>query len=90
MYWAVFLKMRRPGAGLAAEGCARVDLHSEGRLVLGVCFGYLKHEFEEFAIPQESKRERCDENLAVLREAWKNGSRKAGRAPVSRYGNRRV
>ncbi len=56
---------------LVAEDYAMVDLLSGGRLVLGVGSGYLKHEFEGFDIPPESKRERFDENLAVLREAWK-------------------
>lgn len=54
-----------------AEDYAMVDVLSRGRLNLGVGSGYLKHEYEGFGIPQEEKRERFDEALEILMEAWK-------------------
>lgn len=55
----------------AAEDYAMVDSISGGRLILGVGSGYLQHEFEGFGIPVEEKRDRFDESLAVMLEAWK-------------------
>jgi len=51
----------------AAESYAMVDQLSDGRLVLGVGSGYLKHEFDGFGADPAVKRERFDENFAVLR-----------------------
>lgn len=53
-----------------AEDFAMVDQLSGGRLVLGVGSGYLKHEFEGFAVTPEEKRGRFDEGLEVLLKAW--------------------
>jgi alkanesulfonate monooxygenase SsuD/methylene tetrahydromethanopterin reductase-like flavin-dependent oxidoreductase (luciferase family) len=50
-----------------AETYAMVDVLSNGRLVLGVGSGYLKHEFEGFRIDPAEKRDRFDESLEVLR-----------------------
>jgi len=50
-----------------AESYAMVDLLSGGRLMLGVGSGYLKHEFEGYAIDGAEKRERFDENLMLVR-----------------------
>lgn len=52
-----------------AESYAMVDVLSQGRLTLGVGSGYLKHEFEGHGLDAADKRERFDENLAVLRLA---------------------
>jgi alkanesulfonate monooxygenase SsuD/methylene tetrahydromethanopterin reductase-like flavin-dependent oxidoreductase (luciferase family) len=52
-----------------AENYAIVDILSNGRLVLGVGSGYLKHEFEGYAVALSEKRARFDENLAILRLA---------------------
>jgi alkanesulfonate monooxygenase SsuD/methylene tetrahydromethanopterin reductase-like flavin-dependent oxidoreductase (luciferase family) len=53
-----------------AEDYAMVDQLSGGRLNLGVGSGYLKHEFDGFAIAPEQKRERFDESLEILLKAW--------------------
>ena len=53
-----------------AEDFAMVDTLSEGRLMLGVGSGYLKHEFEGFGVQPEEKRSRFDEGLTVLLNAW--------------------
>lgn len=53
-----------------AEDFAMVDTLSNGRLVLGVGSGYLKHEFEGFGVPSEEKRGRFDEGLEILLKAW--------------------
>ncbi len=52
-----------------AENYAMVDVLSQGRLTLGVGSGYLKHEFEGYAIDGAEKRERFDENLMILERA---------------------
>jgi alkanesulfonate monooxygenase SsuD/methylene tetrahydromethanopterin reductase-like flavin-dependent oxidoreductase (luciferase family) len=52
-----------------AESYAMVDVLSRGRMVLGVGSGYLKHEFEGYSIDPAEKRERFDENLAILKRA---------------------
>ncbi len=52
-----------------AENYAMIDVLSGGRLVLGVGSGYLKHEFEGYHIDAAEKRERFDENLAILKRA---------------------
>lgn len=53
-----------------AENYAMVDILSNGRLIMGVGSGYLKHEFEGYRIDPQEKRERFDEHLAILRKAW--------------------
>lgn len=56
-----------------AENYAMVDVLSGGRLVLGVGSGYLKHEFEGYAVDPAEKRDRFDEGLAVLGAALDGG-----------------
>lgn len=55
----------------AAEDLAMVDILSNGRLELGVGSGYLAHEFAGFNLDPQDKRERFDESLAILKNAWK-------------------
>jgi len=50
-----------------AETYAMVDTMSGGRLVLGVGSGYLAHEFAGFEIDPKEKRERFNQNLAIVR-----------------------
>jgi alkanesulfonate monooxygenase SsuD/methylene tetrahydromethanopterin reductase-like flavin-dependent oxidoreductase (luciferase family) len=50
-----------------AENYAMVDVLSDGRLVYGVGSGYLPHEFAGYAIDPAEKRDRFDENLAIVR-----------------------
>jgi alkanesulfonate monooxygenase SsuD/methylene tetrahydromethanopterin reductase-like flavin-dependent oxidoreductase (luciferase family) len=52
-----------------AESYAMVDVLSNGRVILGVGSGYLKHEFEGYAISPSEKRTRFDENLGILKLA---------------------
>ncbi len=54
-----------------AEDFAMVDVLSNGRLVLGVGSGYLAHEYAGFGIDPDQRRDRFDEALAILLEAWK-------------------
>ncbi len=51
---------------LTAESYAMVDTLSQGRLILGVGSGYLKHEFAGFRLSTGNKREMFDEKLDVL------------------------
>src|SRR6201996_3712833 len=50
-----------------AEDYALLDQLSGGRLILGVGSGYLKHEFAGFGRDPMEKRDRFDENLALLK-----------------------
>src|SRR6478609_6894532 len=50
-----------------AESYAMVDVLSGGRLVYGVGSGYLPHEFAGYRIDPSEKRDRFDENLAIVR-----------------------
>jgi len=50
-----------------AEDYALLDQLSGGRLVLGLGSGYLKHEFAGFGINGAEKRERFDENMAIVK-----------------------
>jgi alkanesulfonate monooxygenase SsuD/methylene tetrahydromethanopterin reductase-like flavin-dependent oxidoreductase (luciferase family) len=50
-----------------AESYAMVDVLSGGRLVYGVGSGYLAHEFAGYAVDPAEKRDRFDENLAIVR-----------------------
>ena len=53
-----------------AEDYALVDQLSNGRLIMGVGSGYLKHEYEGFALDGSDKRERFDGGLDILLRAW--------------------
>jgi alkanesulfonate monooxygenase SsuD/methylene tetrahydromethanopterin reductase-like flavin-dependent oxidoreductase (luciferase family) len=50
-----------------AENYAMLDTLSDGRLVLGVGSGYLKHEFAGYSINPEEKRERFEECLDLVK-----------------------
>lgn len=50
-----------------AEDYAMLDQLSNGRLVLGLGSGYLKHEFAGFNRDPAEKRERFDEGMAVVK-----------------------
>jgi natural product biosynthesis luciferase-like monooxygenase protein len=53
-----------------AEEYAMVDVLSGGRLDLGTGSGYLRHEFDGFALDPAEKRDRFDEALDVVLRAW--------------------
>lgn len=55
---------------LLAEDYAFLDRLSGGRLNMGVGSGYLKHEFEGFAVDPAEKRDRFDASLGILKRAW--------------------
>jgi alkanesulfonate monooxygenase SsuD/methylene tetrahydromethanopterin reductase-like flavin-dependent oxidoreductase (luciferase family) len=50
-----------------AETYAMVDMMSGGRLVFGVGSGYLAHEFQGYDADPKEKRERFNENLAIVK-----------------------
>lgn len=56
---------------VAAEEYAMLDQMSGGRVQLGVGSGYLQHEFDGFGIEPSSKRDRFDEALSIMIEAWR-------------------
>ena len=50
-----------------AETYAMVDMMSGGRLVFGVGSGYLAHEFQGYDADPKEKRDRFNENLAIVK-----------------------
>ena len=54
-----------------AEDYAMVDLLSGGRLDFGVGRAFLRHEFAGFQVAVEESRERFDEALEIILQAWK-------------------
>ena len=53
-----------------AETYALLDQISGGRLEFGAGSGYLQYEFQGFGLEPGTRRERFDEALAVIRQAW--------------------
>ena len=53
-----------------AKEMASLDYLSGGRLLLGICAGYLKTEFDALGINFEERGARTDEHIRVLRELW--------------------
>ncbi len=53
-----------------AEEWAMVDLLSEGRLDFGVGRGYQPAEYAGFGIPMDESRQRFDEALEIIKQAW--------------------
>ncbi|MBI3756667.1 MAG: LLM class flavin-dependent oxidoreductase [Deltaproteobacteria bacterium] len=53
-----------------AEEAAVVDLLSQGRLELGVGRGMIAIHFQGFNVPREESRERFEEALTILTQAW--------------------
>ena len=53
-----------------AEEAAVVDLLSQGRLELGVGRGMIAIHFQGFNIPREESRERFEEALTIITQAW--------------------
>ncbi len=56
-----------------AEKYALLDQLSGGRLEFGVGSGYLSYEFTGFGLDAQTRRERFDEALTVVRQAWAGG-----------------
>jgi alkanesulfonate monooxygenase SsuD/methylene tetrahydromethanopterin reductase-like flavin-dependent oxidoreductase (luciferase family) len=53
-----------------AEEAAVVDLLSQGRLELGIGRGMIAIHFQGFNIPREESRERFEEALTIITQAW--------------------
>lgn len=53
-----------------AEEAAVVDLLSHGRLELGVGRGMIAIHFQGFNVPREESRERFEESLTIIKQAW--------------------
>jgi len=53
-----------------AEHGAMVDVVSNGRLILGVGYGYRQEEFDAFGIPLDQRATRLREGIAALRALW--------------------
>ena len=55
-----------------AEDAATVDVISGGRFDLGVAAGYKLEEFEGFEISRNTRGQRMEEAIKVIRQAWSN------------------
>ena len=53
-----------------AEEAAVVDLLSQGRLELGVGRGMIAIHFQGFNVSREESRERFEEALTIIKQAW--------------------
>src|SRR6266545_6361488 len=53
-----------------AEEAAVVDLLSQGRVELGVGRGMIAIHFQGFNVPREESRERFEEALTIIKQAW--------------------
>lgn len=53
-----------------AEQFAMVDLMSGGRLEFGVGRGFVAHDYDVLGIPLEEARERMNESLDIVLQAW--------------------
>jgi probable F420-dependent oxidoreductase len=58
---------------LVAKTAATLDVLSGGRLVLGVGVGWWAEEFAALGIPFERRGARADEQIRIMRAAWRDG-----------------
>jgi natural product biosynthesis luciferase-like monooxygenase protein len=82
-YLAAATKRIRIGSGVivlpfhnpirVAEEFALLDLLSDGRIDFGVGRGYQPLEFESYGVPFSESRERFEECLQVIQQAWREG-----------------
>jgi alkanesulfonate monooxygenase SsuD/methylene tetrahydromethanopterin reductase-like flavin-dependent oxidoreductase (luciferase family) len=53
-----------------AEQVATLDAVTGGKAILGLGLGYADHEFKALGIPRESRVERFEESLALIKALW--------------------
>jgi probable F420-dependent oxidoreductase len=58
---------------LLAHAAATVDRVSEGRLVLGVGAGWVRHEFDALRVPFDQRVGRVLETMEICRRVWHTG-----------------
>jgi len=63
-----------------AESAATLDQLSKGRFDFGIGRGFIRDEFDAFGVPMAETRERLEEGVALVKQAW------SGQAVV--YGGR--
>jgi probable F420-dependent oxidoreductase len=57
-----------------AKELATTDAIGGGRMILGVGAGWMAEEFDAVDVPMEERFARLDEHVAVMRQAWQNGT----------------
>jgi probable F420-dependent oxidoreductase len=57
-----------------AEDVAMLDVMSGGRMTLGVAIGYKPDEFALYGVPLEKRGARFEEQLAIVKGLWTEGS----------------
>lgn len=63
---------------ILAKQVATIDLLSEGRVLLGVGAGWLAEEFEALNSPFETRGERLNEWISLMRDCWTGSPQKTG------------
>lgn len=53
-----------------AEQAAALDQLSKGRFDFGVGRGFIRDEFDAFGVPMKESRERVEQGVALIRQAW--------------------
>ena len=53
-----------------AEQAATLDHLSRGRFDLGLGRGFIRDEFDSFGVPMSESRERLEEGVALIKQAW--------------------
>ncbi len=56
-----------------AEQAATLDQLSNGRLDFGVGRGFVRDEFDAFGVPMRESRERVEEGVDLVKNAWSDG-----------------
>lgn len=75
----VLIAANRTNPLLVAKSCATVSRLSGGRFELGVGLGWMKEEFDVAGVEFDSRAERTEEMIEVLRKLWAPG-------PVEHHG----
>ena len=53
-----------------AEAAATIDILSNGRFELGIGRGFLRDEFDAFGVDMAQSRERLEEGVELIKQAW--------------------
>src|SRR5947208_2190476 len=57
-----------------AKELATTDAIAGGRMILGVGAGWMAEEFDAVDVPMDERFARLDEHVAVMRQAWQQGT----------------
>ena len=66
---ALVVPLRHPV--VLARQMATLDALSGGRIVMGVGAGWMEEEFDAIGVPYESRGQRLDESIELMRQCWR-------------------